>query len=288
MITYRLAEAVHIPQMTELWCRVFGDSPDYAAQFYAYWQEKGTFLIALDGDRVAGILHLLPTVLRCGEKKSAARYFYAGAVAPAYRRRGIYAELNRIVCRMSLRERLPVLLVPAEAGLFGYYERFGYRTVQTYGTLTVQKKSGIPADLTDLCDLVPGRLAGLTELVPCEMLWDTDAEAYAAAEIRADGGFAKQFTVCGADCAALGYCGDDILHLRALAAPDDLRSTVYSSLLHRFACDRLLCRVPPGSGADERKIGGLGIYMVKQSMDNVRYQYENGRNILTISKEWDN
>ena len=37
--------------------------------------------------------------------------------------------------------------------------------------------------------------------------------------------------------------------------------------------------------AEERGIGGLGIYMVKSSMDDVRYQYENGQNVLTIYKK---
>jgi len=36
--------------------------------------------------------------------------------------------------------------------------------------------------------------------------------------------------------------------------------------------------------ADEREIGGLGIYMVKKSMDDVRYEYKNGQNILRIVK----
>ena len=38
--------------------------------------------------------------------------------------------------------------------------------------------------------------------------------------------------------------------------------------------------------AEERKIGGLGIYMVKQSMDHVRYEYKDGNNILTLEKEF--
>ena len=38
--------------------------------------------------------------------------------------------------------------------------------------------------------------------------------------------------------------------------------------------------------AEDRKIGGLGIYMVKNSMDDVRYQYENGQNVLTIRKNF--
>ncbi len=38
------------------------------------------------------------------------------------------------------------------------------------------------------------------------------------------------------------------------------------------------------AGAEEREIGGLGIYMVKKSMDGIEYSYEDGKNILTITK----
>ena len=34
----------------------------------------------------------------------------------------------------------------------------------------------------------------------------------------------------------------------------------------------------------ERKRGGLGIYMVKKSMDEMDYEYKDGRNVLTIMK----
>ncbi len=34
---------------------------------------------------------------------------------------------------------------------------------------------------------------------------------------------------------------------------------------------------------EERQIGGLGIYMVKQAMDKVSYDYKDGQNVLTIS-----
>lgn len=37
--------------------------------------------------------------------------------------------------------------------------------------------------------------------------------------------------------------------------------------------------------AEERGIGGLGILMVKKSMDGVEYTYENGQNILTLWKD---
>ena len=37
--------------------------------------------------------------------------------------------------------------------------------------------------------------------------------------------------------------------------------------------------------ADERQIGGLGIYMVKKSMDSMEYERSNGKNILTLKKK---
>lgn len=36
--------------------------------------------------------------------------------------------------------------------------------------------------------------------------------------------------------------------------------------------------------AEERPIGGLGIHIVKKSMDDISYEYKNGRNLLTIKK----
>ncbi len=38
--------------------------------------------------------------------------------------------------------------------------------------------------------------------------------------------------------------------------------------------------------ADDRQIGGLGIFMVKKSMDSVEYRRDGGKNILTIKKSW--
>ena len=37
--------------------------------------------------------------------------------------------------------------------------------------------------------------------------------------------------------------------------------------------------------AEERQIGGLGIYMVKNTMDDITYEYKDGRNILSIYKK---
>ena len=38
--------------------------------------------------------------------------------------------------------------------------------------------------------------------------------------------------------------------------------------------------------AEEREIGGLGIFMMKQTMDEVKYKYENGHNVLVLIKKF--
>ena len=37
--------------------------------------------------------------------------------------------------------------------------------------------------------------------------------------------------------------------------------------------------------AEEREIGGLGIFITKKTMDLVTYSYEDGKNILTMIKK---
>jgi anti-sigma regulatory factor (Ser/Thr protein kinase) len=37
--------------------------------------------------------------------------------------------------------------------------------------------------------------------------------------------------------------------------------------------------------AEEREIGGLGIFITKKTMDLVTYAYENGENVLTMTKK---
>ena len=46
----------------------------------------------------------------------------------------------------------------------------------------------------------------------------------------------------------------------------------------------ILIDTDTGLSAEERDAGGLGIYIVKKSMDEIAYAYEDGKNILSIRK----
>jgi anti-sigma regulatory factor (Ser/Thr protein kinase) len=36
--------------------------------------------------------------------------------------------------------------------------------------------------------------------------------------------------------------------------------------------------------AEDRQIGGLGVFLTKQFMDELRYEYRDGQNVLTLKK----
>lgn len=50
-----------------------------------------------------------------------------------------------------------------------------------------------------------------------------------------------------------------------------------------------LARADPDTtlSIEDREIGGMGIFIVKKSMDAVSYEYKDGKNILTIKKNFD-
>ncbi len=67
---------------------------------------------------------------------------------------------------------------------------------------------------------------------------------------------------------------------------EDPLAVVLTFIDHGIPYDPLKKKDPDITlSADERPIGGLGIYMVKKSMDDISYEYKDGQNILTIRKK---
>lgn len=55
---------------------------------------------------------------------------------------------------------------------------------------------------------------------------------------------------------------------------------------HGMPFDPLMKKDPDITlSAEDRDVGGLGIFIVKKTMDDVHYEYKNGKNILTIRKK---
>jgi serine/threonine-protein kinase RsbW len=81
-----------------------------------------------------------------------------------------------------------------------------------------------------------------------------------------------------------GYRGPgNIIHL-SCRFTGDLAEIRVSDSAPRF--DPLLLPEPElDADIENRKIGGLGIYLVRQVMDSLSYSYENNMNVLTMQKK---
>ena len=68
---------------------------------------------------------------------------------------------------------------------------------------------------------------------------------------------------------------------------EDPRSVVFTFIDNGMPYDPLAKSDPDVTlSADEREIGGLGIFMIKKLMDEIRYTYEDGKNILVMRKRF--
>lgn len=71
-----------------------------------------------------------------------------------------------------------------------------------------------------------------------------------------------------------------------LETESDPPAAVITFLDRGVPYDPLAKADPDVSLGAERQIGGLGVYLVKKTMDSVEYEYKDGRNILRIRKRF--
>lgn len=68
---------------------------------------------------------------------------------------------------------------------------------------------------------------------------------------------------------------------------EDPLSVVITFIDNGTPYDPLTAKDPDTTlSAEEREVGGLGIFMVKKTMDDIIYEYRNGQNILKIRKKF--
>jgi predicted acetyltransferase len=112
-----------------IWKTCFGDDDEYIHFFLEkLYLPDHCLLAVIDGEPVA-MLHLLPINYHDGVKQSRAQYIYAAATLPKYRRRGIMAELiDEALLQGEQNGSAFTALLPANEGLYDYYEKSGFHT----------------------------------------------------------------------------------------------------------------------------------------------------------------
>lgn len=111
-------------QIAAIWNTCFGDSEAYIRFYLENRMTDANMLVAYRDGKAAAMASFLPVRYLCGGAYMEARYVYAVATLPQYRRQGLAA---RILTFAQKHYGLPLILAPAEERLCGYYEKLGFR-----------------------------------------------------------------------------------------------------------------------------------------------------------------
>ena len=144
----------YVPELIELWKKVFGDEEEYIRLFFekAYYDSE-FFGKICDGKIVSGF-YLLKCSIRYEGKVYDGRYLYAAATLPEYRSVGIMSELIKEAMAYCKDKGLDFIsLVPADDGLYDYYGRFGfYETMYKY-RLDINKETATMRSFREISDM---------------------------------------------------------------------------------------------------------------------------------------
>ncbi len=130
-------------ELVELWVSVFGDERDYAKLIFPDGKDICECFAHFDNDTVCSALYLLDCSIKLEDRCYKGKYLYAAATDESYRGKGIMASLIKgaqVYCRDAGLDF--IALVPADEGLYGYYEKFDFITAMHRRTEFIQNDIG--------------------------------------------------------------------------------------------------------------------------------------------------
>lgn len=132
----KLAEESDAEDLQDLWQTVFGDDPKFIQDFFRYCCGPENRFVIKDDKKVISMAYLIPCTYHSKGQDYAAGYFYAAATHPDHRGRGYMASLIQYVTQVAAERGIDLIfLVPAEPGLFTYYENLGFQPALYHKTL---------------------------------------------------------------------------------------------------------------------------------------------------------
>lgn len=125
MISYSRSE--YIPELKNMWHRVFGDSQSYLNAFFDKVYEDQNTLVYVENEKVVSVLFMIPYRFTNKGIEQQIVYLYALATDPAFRGRKIMSKLIEKSIEISTERGYALsVLIPAEETLFTYYRQFGF------------------------------------------------------------------------------------------------------------------------------------------------------------------
>ncbi len=126
----RYSETKDLKDIITLWCEAFEDSESDIMFFInAHYKPQNTLVFEENG-KIASMLFLLEGEMHINGKLYPSYYLYAACTLNEYRGRGYMSLLLEFAKETAIMRGFDyICLLPAEKSLYGYYEKFGYKTI---------------------------------------------------------------------------------------------------------------------------------------------------------------
>lgn len=187
----RLSRKDDLNDIIVLWNEAFGDSEDDIKFFLdSRYIPENAVVCETDG-RIVSVLFLLDGMMHINGKDYSSYYLYAACTSKDFRGKGIMSDMLGFAKSLSVsRNKQFIILKPGEESLYGYYEKFGYKSVFTKKTIKINDNFNaveeIKSENNFLSDILISRdnLLNKTDY----FRWDSDAIEFAISHHKHFGG----------------------------------------------------------------------------------------------------
>lgn len=136
---------VSVESLKQLWSRCFADDDSFIRLFFEQVYRPEYTLADVEEDRVCAALYWMSRTLTYNGKRLPVAYLYGVATAPECRGEGRSSRLIGAAAEVMRRQGfVGIVTVPADAGLFGFYERLGFHTVFYRSRQRVVRQPNLP------------------------------------------------------------------------------------------------------------------------------------------------
>ena len=252
MVEIRPSRAEDLKEQKALWKSAFGDDEAYIDLFYRTCVRQPEDVLILSEDGVlCSMAALLPLelVLPSGEKLTAS-YVYALATDPNARKQG-YGRALLQYAEAYLRERSVdcITVVPAEAGLFKFFETVGFSECFATRKMELLECMAPPVPAKSSLEQVDAASYGaLRERLLSGTFHTRYGEtllAFQEGASRLSGAGLYRISIDGREgCAAVEYADDSSLSVKELLISPTLTWGAVSLIKEALSADRYFVRTP--------------------------------------------
>lgn len=124
--------------LADLWNVVFGDSYEYINNIYKEEYKEDILCFAeIEDEKAVSAFYLLRSCLHFDGKNYDGWYLYSAATLPEHRSKGLMGKLIKEAQQFCVSEGYDFIsLVPANDGLYTYYDKFGFYEAMYYRSST--------------------------------------------------------------------------------------------------------------------------------------------------------